>query len=135
MKTGTKIGLIAGGAIFALGMLGIFGVLAFTYFNISRGTEKMREDYRKQTAATVGTLTNISLTSASKLYTYEYVVGGVKHTGTYWGSRSKVESEEYRKLIGKKATVCYDPNDPDNSDFKLLEVLSPDAEKQKCFGQ
>jgi hypothetical protein len=135
MKTGTKAMLIFGGAAFALALVSIIGVLAFTYFRVSRGTEKMRADYRKQTAAAVGTITNASLNTSNKEYTFQYVVNGVTYTGITTSGRTKTEDNSYRKLVGKKATVCYDPNDPNNSDFKLLEVLSPEDGKQKCFGQ
>lgn len=135
MKSGTKLGLIIGGVILAVGFLGIAVIAGFAYYTMTAGTEKMRADYRKQTAATVGTLTDMSLTSASKIYTYKYEVNGVSYTATFNGVRTKAENRnDSQQYIGKKATVCYDPYDPNNSDFKFLEILSPNEPKSRCFG-
>ena len=128
MKTGTKIGLILGGTLLVLGFAVIAAVVGFTIFSASSGTQRAREDFKKQTAGTDGTITNVSLSSASKIYTYKYVVNGVSYTGEWMTTRSKIENN-YLKDIGRKGMVCYDPSAPGNSDFYYSDLYEYGAKK------
>jgi hypothetical protein len=116
MKLGTKLGLIFGGIIFLFGLVILIAFVGFTLFGLSSATERSRAIYKKQTAETVGTITNVSLSSLGKIYTYKYVVNGVSYSATYTTSRSRIEND-YERDVGRKGTVCYDPSDPHSSDF------------------
>lgn len=133
MQPGTKFGLIIGGSILVLGFAGMIAIVSFTLFGVSSGTERARELFKKRTAETVGTITNVSLSTASKEYTYKYDVNGVTYHGTYQGVRSKVE-KDYDKVVGKKITVCYDPSDPTSSDYLPSDVYISKGEKIVCGG-
>src|SRR6185436_9245718 len=99
MKPGTKLGLIFGGAILVLAFVVIIAGAAFFLSSVSSGTKRAREDFKKRTAETVGTITNVSLSSSSRVYTYTYSVNGVSYSGTYLGVRTKVDNN-YRDKVG-----------------------------------
>lgn len=134
MKTGTKLGLILGGALLVIGFVVIAAGVAFTVFSVSSGTQRARELYKKRTGQTDGKITNVSLTTASKIYTFKYEINGTPYSGTQFGVRSKVENN-YEKDVGKKVTVCYDPSDPSSSDFswsEFYEYGDKKGEKMIC---
>lgn len=133
MKSGTKFGLIFGGAILALGLVFIMATVAFSLLRMSSGTKQARETFKKRTGETVGTITNVSLSSSSRVYTYTYVVNGVSYSGTYLGVRTKADNN-YRDREGMKVRVCYDPSDPSSSDFQFSDVYTSKGEKIVCGG-
>lgn len=131
MKTGTKIGLAFGGIALVLGFVFFIAFLGYAFFGISSGIEKSRESYKKQTAETAGTITNVRLNTSTKEYSYTYVVNGVSYSGVYQGGRSKVETN-YNEKVGTKGLVCYDPSDPNSSSLYFSEfILSGDKKGEK----
>lgn len=133
MKRGTKLGLILGGSILVLAAVVIIGAAAFFLSRVSSGTERARATFKKQTAETVGTITNVSVTTSMRVYTYTYVVNGASYSGTYMVSRPKVDNN-YRDKEGMKGKVCYDPSDPNSSDFQFADVFNSNGEKIVCGG-
>lgn len=132
MKTGTKLFLIFGGIVLLI-IVSTVGYMALVMLGLNPGTTKSRELHKKRTAETVGTITNVSLNTSSKEYTYTYVVNGVSYTATYTSGRSKVE-DNYRDRVGKKGQVCYDPSDPSSSDFWNHEYFLDKGNKIVCGG-
>jgi len=132
MKTGTKLGLILGGSLLVVGFVVIAAIVGFTLFSMSSGTQRARELYKKRTAETEGAITNVSLSSASKIYTFKYVVNGVSYSGTWMTSRNKIENN-YEKDIGRKGRICYDPSDPNSSNFTFSDLYS-NGERTNCGG-
>ncbi len=136
MKKGTKIGLILGGVLLVVGFVSIAAVIAFTMFGMSAGTRRAREDFKKRTGQADGTITNVSLTTSSKLYTYKFAVNGVSYNGTYYGVRTKVETN-YDKDVGRSGMVCYDPSNPNSSEFyfsAFYESGERKGERMTCGG-
>lgn len=132
MKTGTKIGLVVGGIAFIAVFVVIVAVAAFVFLGLGSGKvdEQAMATRRKRTAEAVGTITSVGLYRGTKEYRYSFVVNGVSHSGTWTTSRSKVENTKDKE--GVKVHVCYDPADPDNSDFNFSELeVSGDRKGQK----
>jgi hypothetical protein len=106
------------------GLIAIGGVVAITLVGMNSGTDRYREVTKKRTAETVGTVTNADIgTATTANYTYEYVVNGVSHRGTNNGVRARGDSR-FRDRVGKKGVVCYDPSEPDSSEFYFSEYES-----------
>lgn len=136
MKSGTKIFLIFGGIFGGLVLLMIIVVVGFMgskMLGLDSATARSRENYKKQTSETVGTITDVSLSSMSKTYTYTYIVNGTTYSRTYSASRNKVENNP-REKVGKKGQVCYDPSDPSSSGFWNHEVFLDQGNKVTCGG-
>jgi hypothetical protein len=134
MKSETKLGLILGGILLVLGLAVSSVMVGFMLFRTSSATQKARADFKKQTAETVGSVTNVSLSSMSKTFTYKFDVNGTTYSGEWSTTRNKVE-ENYREKVGKKGIVCYDPSDPNNSDFyysEFYEYGSKKGERMVC---
>lgn len=133
MQTGTKIGLIGGGCLLLIGGTVIVGIVAFTVFNVGRGTERARELYRQRTAETVGTITNARPgTGRNVIYTFSYSVKGISYTGEDFGTRGTGDTG-YLKRVGKPGRVCYDPADPSSSEFYADDYFPRDKDKGKPF--
>lgn len=133
MKTGTKIGLIAGGVLLLFGLLVIGVVVAFTFYSVSSGTSRARELYKKRTAETVGTVKEARIgTGRNVIYTYQYSVNGVSYTGEDFSTRAYGDNR-YLTRVGKEGKVCYEPSDPGSSEFYLYEFMSDERRNQKPF--
>ena len=60
-----------------MGLVAVVGVAMFMFFGMNSATQRMRAEYKNQTAMADGIITNVSLSSSSKIYKYEFTINGV----------------------------------------------------------
>lgn len=127
MQIGTKIGLIGAGILLVFGLIVFGSIAAFTLYTMKTGTDRARELYKKRTAETEGTITNVrDGTGRNVIYTYRYSVNGTAHSGEYFGTRTPGDNRHLAR-VGKRGHVCYEPGDPASSEFYSYEY-SPRVE-------
>jgi hypothetical protein len=125
MTTKSKLFLIFG-IFFAGSLLFIVGSAFVMFFILPQiGAKKAVELNQKRTAETSGTITSYSESrssgdkyrgsSTSRTYGFKYVVNGVEF------SNSQSSGKGGEKSRGVKGKVCYDPADPQSSEFYYLE--------------
>lgn len=119
MKNKTIIWLIGGISGFIILAVIIFVAAFYSLFIFS--LNRVGESAKKRTAETVGTMTDFSETvdtsqppSVSTKLHYEFVVDGKRY-------EARTESSKSVYLKGKKVKVCYEPSNPENSDYHLDE--------------
>ncbi len=109
-----------GGFIF---LIGSAGYLFFVF--IPKSLERTAELNKKRSAETSGTITSLSQFRSddrdtgqtfNSTFSYQYVVGGV----TYNGKQLLDGKDDDGKKQGLKVKVCYDPSDPQSSEFYYL---------------
>lgn len=110
--------------IVAIPVLLMFIVFGIAFVGIVYlGTSKVREiqaEFKKQTAETVGTVTDYSQYSQPSKYgsstrsrlSFKFVVNGESYSATDGTSASKSD-------IGKQGKVCYEPSNPSNASFSF----------------
>lgn len=106
-------------AIPVLLMFLVFGAafVGIVYLGMSKVGE-IRAEFKKQTAETVGTITDYSSYSQPSKYgsstrstlSFKFVVDGKPYSTSDGTSASKSD-------IGKQGKVCYEPSNPSNASF------------------
>lgn len=108
-------------AIPVLLMFMFFGAafVGIVYLGMSKVGE-IREEFKKQTAETTGTVTDYSEYSEPSKYgsstrsklSFKFVVGGETYSATDGTKGAKSD-------IGKQGKVCYEPSNPRNASFSF----------------
>lgn len=107
-------------------------IVAFAFFSFfiapQWGAKKSAELNKKRTAETSGTVLTVSKYTSSRSKTgggftsytfeYEYAVNGVKYKASQQRSWEEKENEKQQR---PKVKVCYDPSDPNSSEFYYTE--------------
>lgn len=106
-------------AVVVLSMFLVFGVafVGILYIGFSV-TNDIQANFKRQTAETVGTMTDYSTSSQPSKYGssttsklgFKFVVNGETYYGIDGTSASKSD-------IGKQGKVCYEPSNPRNASF------------------